>query len=122
MRFLVDGCTGPKVAQWLRKQNFEVFSVFDDARGINDDKIIEKAYTGNWILITNDKDFREKVYREGFPHKGIIFLRLEDERASVKIETLRQLLKNYKDELENNFVVVTETKVRFARKYNFNKK
>lgn len=27
MRFLVDECTGPKVAEWLRKQNHEVFSV-----------------------------------------------------------------------------------------------
>ena len=27
MRFLVDECTGPKVAQWLREQNNEVFSV-----------------------------------------------------------------------------------------------
>ena len=25
MRFLVDECTGPKVAQWLRDQGHEVF-------------------------------------------------------------------------------------------------
>jgi predicted nuclease of predicted toxin-antitoxin system len=42
----------------------EVFSVFDEARGADDDTIIEKAFNENWILITNDKDFGEKVYRE----------------------------------------------------------
>ena len=43
MRFLVDECTGPKVADWLRSQNFEVFSIFEEARGIKDDLIIKKA-------------------------------------------------------------------------------
>ena len=33
MRFLVDECTGPKVAVWLRDQGHEIFSVFDEARG-----------------------------------------------------------------------------------------
>ena len=32
MRFLVDECTGPAVGAWLRDQNHEVFSVFDEAR------------------------------------------------------------------------------------------
>lgn len=43
MRFLVDECTGPTVAHWLREQGHEVFSVYDDARGIDDDQIIQKA-------------------------------------------------------------------------------
>ncbi len=34
MRFLVDECTGPAVAAWLRNQNHNVFSVFDQARGM----------------------------------------------------------------------------------------
>ena len=56
MRFLVDECTGPKVAAWLRGQGHEVFSVFDEARGSEDDTLIQKAHDENWILITNDKD------------------------------------------------------------------
>ena len=35
MRFLVDECTGPAVASWLRDHNHEVFSVFDEARGVD---------------------------------------------------------------------------------------
>ena len=55
MRFLVDECTGPNVASWLRDNDYEVFSVFEDARGMEDDDIIQKAVEENWILITNDK-------------------------------------------------------------------
>jgi predicted nuclease of predicted toxin-antitoxin system len=116
MRFLVDECTGPQVARWLREQNHEVFSVYEQARGMFDDDIIEKAYLENWILITNDKGFGEKVHREGRLHRGIVLLRLEDERAVVKIEIIRRLLERYADQLTDRFIVVTETKVRFARK------
>ena len=114
MRFLVDECTGPKVAQWLREQNHDIFSVYEQARGMLDDDILAMAYAEDWILITNDKGFGEKVYREGRPHKGVIFLRLEDERASVKVGVIRQLIESYADQLADRFVVATETKVRFA--------
>jgi predicted nuclease of predicted toxin-antitoxin system len=115
MRFLVDECTGPKVAAWLRGEGHEVFSVFDEARGIEDNQVIQKAYDENWILITNDKDFGEKVYRERRAHRGIIFMRLEDERAANKIQVLRRLLDSYADRFEDQFVVVTETQVRFGK-------
>ncbi len=36
MRFLVDECIGPAVAQWLREQGHDVSSVFDESRGEDD--------------------------------------------------------------------------------------
>ncbi len=65
-------------------------------------------------MITNDKDFGEKVYREHHPHKGIVLIRLDNERSTNKIEILRKLLLNHSSVLPNRFVVVTETGVRFA--------
>lgn len=115
MRFLVDECAGPKVAAWLRSQGHEVFSVFEEARGTLDDEVIGKAHAEGWILVTNDKDFGEKVYRERRPHRGVIFMRLGDERAANKIEVLRRLLGGYSDKLTDRFVVVTDARVRFAR-------
>jgi predicted nuclease of predicted toxin-antitoxin system len=116
VRFLVDECTGPKVARWLREQGYEVFSVYEQARGMDDNDIIVKAFDENWILITNDKDFGEKVYREHRSHRGVVFLRLNDERAGNKIETLCRLLGAYADRLSDCFVVVSETSVRFAKR------
>ena len=57
---------------------------FDQARGIDDDTIIQKALEENWILLTNDKDFGEKVFRDSRLHRGVILLRLEDERSASK--------------------------------------
>src|SRR5687767_1521771 len=115
MRFLVDECAGPKVAEWLRGRAHEVFSVYDEARGMGDDDVLQKAYTERWILITNDKDSGEMVYRERRPHRGVIFMRLDDERSAHKIDVLRRLLELYEDKLPDQFVVVTDSRVRFGR-------
>ena len=80
MRFLVDECTGPAVARWLREHDHDVFSVFEQARGMDDDEVIDKAFVEDRILITNDKDFGEKVFRERRPPRGVVLLRLDDER------------------------------------------
>jgi len=115
MRFLVDECTGPAVARWLRSRGFEVFSVYDEARGLDDEAVLRKAFTEAWVLLTNDADFGTKVFRERRPHRGVVFMRLADERNANKIEILRLLLEEYSDRLADRFVVVSEKQVRFAR-------
>lgn len=115
MRFLVDECTGPGVARWLAEQGHDVYSVFNNAPGTPDEELVVKAFAENRIIITNDKDFGEQVFREKKPHKGIILLRLENERTHNKIRVLKEVLHNYPDKLTQQFVVVTERKIRFAQ-------
>ncbi len=115
MRFLVDECTGPAVARWLREKGHDVFSVYEKARGIDDDEVVERANLEDRILVTNDKDFGEKIFRDKKPHKGIILLRLDDERAGSKIAVIDRLLENYSDKLQDNFLVATDTRVRIVR-------
>ena len=69
----------------------------------------------DWILTTGDKDFGEKVYREKRSHRGIVLLRLDDARSSNKIDALKRLLVEYSQNLENNYVVVTDKQIRFSR-------
>lgn len=114
MRFMVDECTGPWVAKWLEEQGHEVFSVYDGARGAVDREIIKMAHEGQYILITNDKDFGELVFRFSFAHKGIVLLRLENERFNNKIGVLQKLLDLHADKLDKNFTVVTEKNVKIV--------
>jgi predicted nuclease of predicted toxin-antitoxin system len=115
MRFLVDECTGPSVATWLHDQGHDVFSVYDEARGIDDDQVIQMALDQKRILITNDKDFGEKVYRDNCPHVGIILMRLEDERSVSKIHVLSHLLEEYSHKIIGSFTVVSEQRVKFSK-------
>lgn len=114
MRFLVDECTGKSVAHWLREQGHDVYSVYEEARGITDDEVLDKAYRENYILVTNDKDFGEMVHREKRPHRGIVLLRLNDERPECKIQAIENLLTSFSDQLADSFAVVAESQVRIS--------
>jgi predicted nuclease of predicted toxin-antitoxin system len=114
MRFLVDECSGPGLAKWLREQQHDVFSVYDEARGLTDSKVLEKAHMEDRILITLDKGFGERAFRQKEPHKGIILLRLDDERTSNKIAAMARLLADHADRLANRFAVVTESTIRIV--------
>ena len=115
MRFLVDECVGPAVARWLREQGHDVYSVYDQARGTDDQTVVARAAKERRILITSDKDFGEKVYRDQVLHSGIILLRLADQSAKAKIAAIERLLTSYPDRVDGSFVVVTENQVRFGK-------
>lgn len=93
MRFLVDECTGPKVAAWLRGQGHEVFSVFDEARGIQDDQVIQKAYNENWILITNDKDLERKYIESGMHIESSFLCDLKMSVLAIRFKSFGGCLK-----------------------------
>lgn len=115
MRFAVDGCVGPRVAAWLREEGHDVFSVYDEARGLPDGAVLERAVVEHRILVTADKGFGERVYRLSQAHRGVILLRLADETPPSKIEALRRALDRYGDGLIESYVVVTETTMRLSR-------
>ena len=112
MRFVVDECTGPKVSAWLKAQGHDVFSVFEDARGLDDEDIIRKAETEDRVIITNDKEFGEKAYWQHRPLSGVVVLRLSDERPVSKIRVLSKLLASHSDRLLRHHTTVTEARVR----------
>jgi predicted nuclease of predicted toxin-antitoxin system len=91
-----------------------VFSVYDQARGIDDDLVIQMAYQDHGVLITNDKGFGERIVREKHPHHGVILLRLSDETSASKITVLNKVLQRYANQIEDHFIVATDTKIRFS--------
>jgi predicted nuclease of predicted toxin-antitoxin system len=115
MRFLVDECTGPAVARWLRQQAHDVFSVFEQARGLDDDAVLQQAWTEDRIIVTNDKDFGDMVFRDHRPHKGVFLLRLVNMTAPRQIAALARVLGQYPEaQLVGRFVVVTEAAIRIV--------
>jgi predicted nuclease of predicted toxin-antitoxin system len=114
MKFVVDECTGPLVAQWLSTKGHDVFSIYDHARGVDDDRVLEKAHTEQSVLITSDKDFGELIFREKRPHHGVVLLRLRNPTPSNHIAVLDNLLSNSLIPLVDRFVVITDGGIRVA--------
>jgi len=81
-------------------------------RGATDDDILDKAYQEQRILLTEDKDFGELVFRLHKPALGIILLRFSPGEEVQKATRLRQLLQNSTITLTGAFVVVEIGKIR----------
>jgi predicted nuclease of predicted toxin-antitoxin system len=114
MNFVVDECTGPSVARSLRLASHDVLSIFDDARGSDDDQVLALAYAESRVLITSDKDFGELIFREKRPHHGVVLLRLNDQSSANSIAALERLFL-HGHVLLDQFTVVTESGIRVAQ-------
>jgi predicted nuclease of predicted toxin-antitoxin system len=115
MKFLVDECTGPTVAHWLEQRGHDVFSVYDRARGIDDDKVIGIAQAEGRILITNDRGFGRKSFANDARITASFFFAWLTNGPPTRFACLINLISQYSDALSSRFVVVTETPVRFAK-------
>jgi len=62
------------------------------------------------ILITNDKELAKIAMSRKI--RGIVLLRLRDERSVNKISSLKKVIELHRDKLETRLVVVTEKKIR----------
>ena len=116
MRIVVDECTGAVVARWLQSLGHDVISIATTYPSWPDHDILALAVSGDRIVITNDKDFGDIVFHEGREHRGIVLLRLTDNRVSARIAALERLLADPPDDLSACFVVVTERAIRVTRR------
>jgi len=109
---LVDESTGGKVAEALPKEGFDVLSVIEDMRRADDIEIIRRAFNEGRVIVTNDKDFGELIFRRRLASKGVILLRLEDESSENRIRVVMDVLTKLGGKLSGNFIVATERSIR----------
>jgi predicted nuclease of predicted toxin-antitoxin system len=112
MRFAVDESTGTAVVEYLRSLGHDVLAVAGTMPQADDLDILDRAVSEGRILITNDKDFGELVFRSGKAHQGVVLLRLHDESSANRVRVVKAVLEKYADRLASHFVVATEGGVR----------
>ena len=117
MKFLIDESVEKPIVDWLRDQKYDVMYVAESSSGITDEEVIRFANSETRILITNDKDFGELIFRQGRTTQGILLIRAANEESSNKIRLVKEVLKEVKDKLKGNFVVVNETGIRIRKIY-----
>lgn len=112
MQFIVDESTGAAVLEYLRSVGHDVLAVAETMPQAEDQDILARAVTERRILVTNDKDFGELVFRSGQPHYGVLLLRLHDESRTNRVRVVKAVLEQYADRLAGRFAVATEGGVR----------
>ena len=113
MRFLADECCDTGLVAFLRDEGHDVQYTFEKDPGAKDEEVLSNAYDDNRILLTEDKDFGELVYRLRRPSKGIVLIRIDVEDRQLKKVMLSRLISQYSDRLAGAFAVVEASRFRF---------
>jgi len=113
IKFIADVNIEKAIIDYLIEKGYDVKWVPDYNCEILDEDLLKLAKIEKRILITNDKDFWELIFLQKKLSTGIILIRVKGQRAEDKVILLKKLLKNYKDKLLNNFVIITDRKLRF---------
>lgn len=103
------------VVRHLRASGHDVLAVAEIMPYAQDNEILAVALEQTRVLITNDRDFGELVFRSEMGHVGIVLLRLQDENSERRVSIMDTLLQHYSDRLPGNFVVATDDRVRIRR-------
>ena len=81
MRLLVDEGVEARIVQRLRGEGHDVDYVAELAPGITDDDVLDRANTGQRVLVTGDKDFGELVFRLRRIASGVLLVRLSGQQT-----------------------------------------
>jgi len=112
VRFLLDENVHPRVQDFLRAHGHDVTSITRDyPHGMPDTQILLLASREQRILITNDRDFGELVFRLGGTHSGVIYLRIQPPHIDLVLDRLDELL-SLPPERFSEFLIVTRTRIR----------
>ncbi|MGQ4915966.1 MAG: DUF5615 family PIN-like protein [Candidatus Asgardarchaeia archaeon] len=111
MKFLVDECVGKRFYILLVNANFDSIFVGDWKKGALDIEIIKYAATNNRIIITEDKDFGEIIFREGMSVPGIILFRTKSSEPSKRFLLFGKAIRKLNP--YNKIIVISEKKIKF---------
>jgi predicted nuclease of predicted toxin-antitoxin system len=116
MRLVADECVDFGIIRELRNNNVEVFSICEDAGSIKDNDVLAIANEQNTILLTEDKDFGELVFRLKLPNHGVILVRMIKSSRTEKINKVVEVILKHFDQFKDAFSLITDEKVKI-RKY-----
>lgn len=112
MRWLVDECVDAALAGQLRQLGHDVAYMSDVAPRATDTEVIERAHSENRLLLTEDKDFGDLVFRQAKPVPGIVLLRIDSARRSLKEKRLWAAINKFNDMLFGRYTVIEAARFR----------
>jgi predicted nuclease of predicted toxin-antitoxin system len=113
VRFLCDENVDARLIPYLEALGHDVTRIGRDyPAGIADAVVLTVAQTEGRILITNDRDFGELIFRLRQPHTGVILFRLGTYiDLTIRIECLNRVLAQFPNGIDH-FLVVGRNRIR----------
>jgi predicted nuclease of predicted toxin-antitoxin system len=112
VRWLIDECVDEVLVADLQAAGHDVVYMSDVEPRATDAEVLKRADRDNRLLLTEDKDFGDLVFRQALPVPGIILLRIDSSRRSLKPARLRAAIERFGDALLGRYTVIDESRFR----------
>ena len=112
MRWLVDECVDAALVELLRELGHDAIYMSDVEPRATDAEVMRRAVNEDRLVLTEDKDFGELVFRQAKPVPGLILLRIESARRSLKWPRLLAAIERFGEALFGRYTVVEEVRLR----------
>lgn len=117
MKFLLDESADFPLASYLQEASHDVTAIAHDyPHVLKDEEVLKIAVKEKRVLITNDRDFGELIFRQKLRHSGVILFRLGKEDIATKKSWLKTVLANHLNSLKN-FIVITDHGIRVRKTF-----
>lgn len=109
---IADESVDNGIIRHLRLLGFEILPIAEYSPGIDDKSVLQIAYDKDLVLITEDKDFGELVYRLKMKHKGVLLIRMNDLSREERLKIIPSIINSFCSKLGNNFSVLSSNGLR----------
>ncbi len=115
LSLLADENIDQRLVSSLRLAGISVYSVAESSTGITDEEAMRLSEDLGALILTDDKDFGEIVFRKQRSCPGVVLLRLAGVDYSRKADQVIQVINRYGSEMIGKFVVITAERVRIRK-------
>ncbi|MGH7117742.1 MAG: DUF5615 family PIN-like protein [Acetobacteraceae bacterium] len=112
MRWLADECVDAALVGRLHDAGHDVLYMAEIAPGAADTEVLQRANGEGRLLLTEDKDFGELVFRADIAVPSLVLLRIDPEKRLLKWSRLETAIVHYGKRLFGRFLVVEEGRFR----------
>jgi predicted nuclease of predicted toxin-antitoxin system len=112
VKLLADENIPRSIVQWLRDQGHDVLYAAEDRVQTPDVELLNEAEAQGRVILSEDLDFGELIFRDPLNNHGVILMRMEKLPASVRLSRLQKAWATIEKSLPGKFVVVTKGKLR----------
>ncbi|MFN0016542.1 MAG: DUF5615 family PIN-like protein [Saprospiraceae bacterium] len=116
MHILADENVDYPIVIGLRKLGFRVDTILEIQQGIADEAVLEKSVAQGAILLTDDKDFGEHIFRWNRAFSGVILVRLPWNGIAERLNAIEHCLNTHHKNLENAFTVISPGRIRIRKR------
>lgn len=112
MRWLIDECVDAQLVIVLRQIGHDVVYLSEGELRLPDIDVMALAFDENRLLLTEDKDFGDLIFKQRGRVPGLLLLRIDVTRRALKAARLLAAIEQFGERLFGYYTVVEDARFR----------